>query len=123
MEASKKYMQENGYNNRISFNDLSSHTVKLLKEKEDTIPDGKGGTVKGMKYLVEEAGEAKEIFTGSIGLIAKLANCEAGDVVTIKMGKANNKSFYTVTKADGSVVGEDDDQIADDVVAPEQANW
>ena len=68
MDASKKYMEKNGFGDRISFNDLSAHTVKLLKEKEDTIPDGKGGTVSGIKYLVEENGKQKTIFTGSIGL-------------------------------------------------------
>lgn len=101
MDASKKYMAENAkeYGDRISFKDDGPiHTVKILKDKEDTIPDGQGGKVKGMKYLVEEDGVQKTIFTGSIGLVSKLAKCNAGDVVTIKLGTANNKSFYTVTK-------------------------
>ena len=75
MDNSKKYMAENGIGSRISFADGTAHTVKLLKDKEDSIPDGKGGTVKGMKYLVEEGKEQKTIFTGSVGLIAKLAAC------------------------------------------------
>ncbi len=104
MDASKDYMKKNGIGARISFNDGSAHTVKLLKDKEDMIPDGKGGNVTGMKYLVEENGEQKTIFTGSVGLIAKLSECNEGDVVTIQMGKANNKSFYKVTK-DGAEVG------------------
>lgn len=107
MEASKKWVEENG-GDRISFNDLLSHTIKLLKDKSDTIPDGMGGTVSGMKYLVEEDRKQKTIFTKSIGLISKLANCEIGDVVTVKMGKANNKSFYTVTKEGAPVVSPSD---------------
>lgn len=125
MQNSEKYMKENGMQDRISFNDLSSHTVKLLKDKEDTIPDGKGGQVKGMKYLVEEDGIQKTIFTGSIGLVSKLSKCQEGDIVTIKMGKANNKSFYTVTKVDGTEVKDADEQtpVGDDEIAPAEASW
>lgn len=118
MEASEKYMKDNGFNDRISFNDLSAHTVKLLADKEDTIPDGKGGTVGGMKYLVEEEGVKKTIFTGSIGLISKLAKCQVGDTVTIKMGKANNKSFYTVTKDGAEVKEAGEETPVDDSEAP-----
>ena len=121
MEQSKQWMKEGGYSNRISFNDLSAHTVKLVKDKVDSIPDGKGGMVKGMKYLVEENGEQKTIFTGSVGLVSKLAECSEGDVVTIQMKKANNKSYYTVTKA-GQEVGESA-PIGDDEVAPEDPQW
>lgn len=121
LEASKAWMKEGGYDNRISFNDGSAHTVKIIKDKEDSIPDGHGGTVKGMKYLVEEDGEQKTIFTGSIGLVSKMALCDYGDVVTIQMKKANNKSFYTVTKA-GEEVGEDA-QIGDNDVAPADPQW
>jgi len=122
MEASKNYMKEGGFDNRISFNDGSVHTIKLLKDKEDTIPDGKGGSIKGMKYLVEENGEQKTIFTGSIGLIGKLAICSVNDVVTVQMKKANNKSFYIVTKAGGEEVGESL-QVADDEETPTQPSW
>ena len=101
MQNSKQWMKESGYGNKISFKYGSAHTVKLLKDKVDTIPDGRGGTINGMKYLVEE----KTIFTGSVGLISKLVECEEGDVVNIQMKSINNKSFYTVTKA-GQEVGE-----------------
>jgi len=121
MEESKKWMKEGGYGNRISFKDNLAHTVKLIKDKVDTIPDGHGGTIKGMKYLVEEDQEQKTIFTGSVGLISKLALCEAGDVVVIQMKIANNKSFYTVTKA-GAEIGEET-PIADDEEAPEEVSW
>jgi 3-hydroxymyristoyl/3-hydroxydecanoyl-(acyl carrier protein) dehydratase len=121
MQSSKEWMKESGYNDRISFNDLQAHTVELVKDKQDEIPDGRGGIVKGMKYLVKEDGVEKTIFTGSIGLISKLAVCEPGDVVTIQMKKANNKSFYTVTKA-GAEVGEAT-PVADDEEAPEAAQW
>lgn len=122
MDESKKWMKESGYDARISFSDLAAHTVKLMKDKVDQIPDGKGGFIKGMKYLVEEDGEQKTIFTGSVGLVSKLALCAVGDVVTIKMGKANNKSFYTVKKADGEEVGEKA-PVGDDEAAPEDAEW
>lgn len=105
MEASKKYMEVNGFGDRISFADMKPHTIKLLKDKEDSIPDGKGGQITGMKYLVEEGGVQKTIFTGSIGLVSKLAECAEGDVVTVVMKKANNKSFYVVVKADGGEIG------------------
>lgn len=122
MDASKNWVKNNG-GNRISFNDGSAHTVKLLKDKEDTIPDGKGGKVSGMKYLVEEDGEQKTIFTGSIGLISKLAACNTGDTVTIKMGKANNKSFYTVTR-DGAEVGTPEEtEVAPEVASETDVQW
>ena len=118
MENSKKYLEENGYDDRISFNDGKAHTVKLLKDKEGTIPDGKGGTVKGMKYLVEEDGKQKSFFTGSLGLVSKLAMCSDNDVVTIKMGKANNKSYYTVIKQGGEEVKVADSPELDGEDAP-----
>lgn len=121
MDASKKWMEEGGYSNRISFKDNLAHTVKLLKDKVDTIPDGHGGSVKGMKYLVEENGEQKTIFTGSVGLVSKLALCAPGDVVIIQMKVANNKSFYTVTKA-GAEVGEEV-PIDDNEEAPDEVEW
>ena len=98
MDASKKYMEANGYNDRISFADGAVHTFKVLKDKEDSIPDATspGGRKHGMKYLVDEAGVQKEIFTGSIGLISKLAKVEPGTLVTVNMFKANNKSYYKV---------------------------
>lgn len=122
MDVSKAYMQKNGYNDRISFQDGSAHTFKILKEKEDTIPDAtaEGGRKHGMKYLVVEDGVEKEIFTGSIGLISKLAKLELGATVTAQMKKANNKSYYVVT-ADGQEVLDDDGipTIGDDDVPPD----
>jgi hypothetical protein len=132
MEASKAYMKKNGFGDRISFSDLSAHTVKLIDEKEDSIPDTRGGTIAGMKYLVEENGEKKTIFTGSIGLITKLAQCNKGDTVTIKMSKANNKSFYVVKRGDEEIgvkeVSEDMPTIypgdaPDTAMNPEEISW
>lgn len=123
MEASKKYTKENG-GLRISFSDGSAHTVKLIKDKLDNIPDGKGGTISGMKYLVEEDGEQKTIFTGSIGLVSKLAACNEGDVVTIQMKKANNKSFFVVTKAGEEILEEGElPVISDDEEVPMEPKW
>lgn len=118
MKASQDFMKDNGMTDRISFADGSSHTVKLIKDKIDSIPDGKGGQIKGMKYQVEEDGVIKTIFTGSIGLVSKLAKCEEGNIVTIKMGKANNKSFYTVNKVDADGKGE---EIKDETAATTEA--
>ena len=69
MENSKEWMKENGFAAKISFSDGTAHTVKLISDKKDSIPDGSGGKVEGMMYKVEEAGEEKTIFTGSVGLI------------------------------------------------------
>lgn len=126
MESSKQYMKDNGILTRISFADGAAHTVKLIKDKVDSIPGGPNGAqVEGMKYLVEENGEQKSFFSGSVGLISKLALCEEGEVVTIQMKKANNKSFYSVTKEGGEEIVADDDeeQIADDEEAPVKPGW
>ena len=127
MQASKQWVKDSGYNDRISFNDLSAHTVTLLKDRVDSIPDGKGGQIKGMKYLVKEGDTEKTIFTGSIGLVSKLAMCNENDVVTIQMYKANNKSYYKVTKTDGSELKTADEEanpvISDGETPPEKADW
>ena len=126
MDASKKYMEQNGFNDRISFQDGAAHTFKVLKDKEDSIPDATspGGRKHGMKYQVEEEGVTKEIFTGSIGLISKLAKVEPGTTVTVQMKKANNKSFYTVL-VDGQEVLEEgaEHTIGDEEKAPEETGW
>lgn len=126
MEASKKWMEKNSYNDRISFQDGLAHTFKVLKDKEDSIPDAnsQGGRKHGMKYLVEEDGVQKEIFTGSIGLISKLAKIEAGAVVTAQMKKANNKSYYVVS-ANGAEILEEGEisPIADDEQPTKDVDW
>lgn len=88
MDNSKKYLEKNNTNQYISFKDGEAHTVKLMDDKEDTMPDrfGKeGGTINGMKYLVEENGIKKTFFTSSIGLISKLSEFEKGSTITIQM--------------------------------------
>lgn len=128
MQSSKDYMKENGMGTRISFADGSTHTVKLLKDRVNTIKVN-GEDVKGMEYKVEENGEEKTIFTGSIGLISKLAVCEVGDVVTINMYKANNKSYYKVVKVGGAEIKagtEEEDAPGADVndrQPPASAEW
>lgn len=123
MDASKKWMKDNGFMNKISFQDGAAHTVKILKDKEDSLPDG----TKGMKYLVEEDGEQKTIFTTSVGLVGKLSLCNEGDVVTIQMKKANNKSFYTVLKGDGEELQTPDEvgeiQVGDDDEPEKEPGW
>ena len=120
MDASKAYMKENQILPRISFADGKAHTMKLIRDKVDNIPDGKGGNVQGMKYLVEEGGEQKTIFTGSIGLISKLAACEPNDVVTIQMKKANNKSFFVASRNGEEIVNEDEAEVVADDEQPDQ---
>ena len=124
MEAAKEFMKSHGIRPRISFSDGAPHTVTLKDSKADTIPDPVKGNVEGLKVLVDEDGEEKEFFTGSIGLISKLAMCDAGSTVTIQMKKANNKSYFVVTK-DGAEVLEDGEMsvIGDDESAPEQPGW
>lgn len=118
-------MKDNGILPRISFNDGAPHTVKLVKDKVDKIPDGKGGTVDGMKFMVEEGGESKTFFTGSVGLISKLASVEEGTTVTIQMKKANNKSYFVVTTADGNEVKSEDEGeiVADDETVSSKTSW
>ena len=126
MEASKEFMKVNGIGARISFADGAEHTIKLLKDKQDSIPDAnsEGGRKEGMKYLVEENGEQKTIFTGSIGLIGKLSECNPGDVVAVQMYKANNKSYYRVSKGGKEVKADgEEDIIADGEQAPAQTDW
>lgn len=128
MDVSKAYMEKNGYNDRISFADGAVHTFKVLKEKEDSIPDvtSPGGRKTGMKYLVDEDGVQKEIFTGSIGLISKMAKIAIGTVVTANMYKANNKSYYKVEVDGAEVVAEGEEHVIGDeeqAPAPEEAGW
>ena len=129
MDASKKYMEQNGYNDRISFADGATHTFNVMKDKEDSIPDATspGGRKHGMKYLVDEGGVQKEIFTGSIGLISKLAKVEPGTAVTVNMFKANNKSYYKVL-VDGQEIKDEMEEtvIGDNETAPvneEEMGW
>ena len=125
MEASKKYMEANGIGARISFADGALHTIKLIKDKEDSIPDpnSPGGRKTGMKYLVEENGEQKTIFTGSVGLIAKLSECNEGDTVSVQMKKANNKSFYTVSKDGAEVTTGDESEEEQNASTGTEATW
>ncbi len=118
-------MKQNGYGDRISFANGDKFTVTLLKDKVDTIPDGKGGNVSGMKFLVMHDGVQKSFFTGSIGLISKLAVCEEGDEVTINMYKANNKSYYNVLKGGQEIKADDEDDapVPDGAKASAQVDW
>lgn len=122
MDASKKFLNDNKILPRISFKDGKIHTVKIIKDKEETIPDGRGGTASGIKYLVEENGVQTTIFTSSAGLIAKLAMCESGDVVSIEMKTANNKSFFVVTK-DGQKVVDDHEAEGEEEQGTEAPAW
>ena len=102
MDASKEYLKNNDIVPRISFKDSPKHTVKLVKDKIDTIMDDKGQKVDGVKYLVEESGDKKTFFTSSDSLIQKLSDVSAGTEVTIEMKSkktdAGFRTYFTVTR-------------------------
>lgn len=105
MKGAKEYLKVNDIMPRISFKEKPLHVVKLLNSKQDTLPDGKGGVVSGLKVLVEEDGEKKTFFTSSAALITRLAEFEEDDVVTIELkSKKSEKGFisvYEITKGSG----------------------
>lgn len=105
MENSKQFLHDNNILARISFKDGQAHTVKLVKDKIDQIPDdqNKGRMIDGVKYMVTENGEPKTFFTSSVGLIQKLAECKEEAEVTIQMkskkGPKGYISFFEVREA------------------------
>ena len=101
MENTKKYIEtaqkESGDMGYISFKDGVAHTLKVLKDKEDTMPDkynAGGGTVKGMKYLVEENGVQKTFFTSSLALMSKLVDIPYGEEITIQLKRTNKQTKH-----------------------------
>ncbi len=132
MEASKQFLKDNNISQFISFQDGLPHTVKLMKDKVDSMPDRfgeNGGKIQGMKYLVQEGGEQKTFFTTSIGLISKLAEFESGSVVTIQMKKkkvnGQPQSYFLVSE--GTAISDTDeaeeDVIGDDEEVPVDPTW
>lgn len=102
MEKSKKFIESAGYVPYISFKKTPRQTFKIISEKEDTITDVDGSLKQGMSYLVEfDGGNRKKFFTGSLGLIAKLAELPLGSNVTIELKRKSFagkiKSFYEVS--------------------------
>ena len=102
MEISKQFLNDSNWVPRISFKKTPVATVKLLDEKIDKIMTDDGET-QGVKYLVEENGEKKSFFTGSMPLIQALSEYNKGDVVTIKMKSIKGRdgtfrSQFVVTK-------------------------
>lgn len=85
MQNSKEYLVNHQVRPFISFKDGKSHTVRLLKDKIDTLKDNQGNVKEGVKYLVMEGDTEKTFFTGSIALISKLAEYNEGDEVTIEL--------------------------------------
>lgn len=103
MQQSKDYLTNHKIRPFISFKDGKAHTVRLLKDKIDTLKDNQGVVKEGVKYLVVEGDTEKTFFTGSIALISKLAEYEEGDEVTIelKSRKAENgewRSYFEVSQ-------------------------
>ena len=118
MKNSKQYLKDKEIMQRISFKKEPKHTVKLLEDKLDTIPDGKGGEISGMKYLVEENGVQKSIFTSSNSLIEQLSDLDEGTVVTVEMKSKNVDgkfiSYYEVVKGEINMVGDDTETVKDE---------
>ena len=86
MQASKEFLKNNNIRPRISFKDGEPRTATLIKDEPDSFFDEQTKkTVNGVRYLVKEKGEEKTFFTGSIGLIQKLSEFNAGDEVVIQM--------------------------------------
>jgi len=129
MDAAKKFMTDNP-SQFISFGDGLPRTVKLMKDKEDTMPDmnNKGQNVTGVKFLVEtEDGTQKTFFTTSFALIGKLAGFAPGTIVTIQQKKMSVggqfRTTYIVSQG-ASIKSEDDgSEVGDDEVPSTETTW
>ena len=112
MNASKDYLKQNEIMPRISFKEKPRRVLTLLEDKLDTITDDDGKKIEGVKYLVEENGEKKTFFTGSVGLIQKLSEFEKGTEVVIelksKKGEKGWISFFEAKKFDSAHTVEDE---------------
>ena len=104
MQNSKDYLKNHNVVPFISFKESPKHKVKLLSDEIGKIKDKQGVEVDGVHYSVEEAGTEKKFFTSSIGLIQRLAECEADETVTIEMkskkGEKGWQSYFVVTRHD-----------------------
>lgn len=101
MDQSKEYLKKNNIRPRISFKDGNPHTLRIVKDKIDSVQDDMGKQVEGIRYLVEEGGEQKTFFTASVGLIEKLAQVAEGTEVVVQMKRKKSdgggyKSFFEV---------------------------
>lgn len=112
MEESKKFLKKMGIVPFLSFKDGESHTVKLLKDKIDTLIDSKTGEEKtGIRYLVEKNGEIMSFFTTSPSLISKLSTIEPNEVINIQMKSIKTaegfRNKYLVNKVGEKNTSED----------------
>lgn len=122
MNASKDFMKENGIFPKISFKDRQVHTVKLLRDKKEKITDNNGKEIEGIKYLVEEDGEQKTIFTSSTSLISQLSQRVEGDIVSIEMKSRKGddgqyKSYFEVSGGNIQRDGDNNQNLEDEVNA------
>lgn len=119
MDIAKNFLKKHNIVPTISFKDGKAHTLKILNAKEDSLTDDTGKVIEGMAFLVEEDGEHKRFFTGSISLISKLANVELNDVVEIQMKKKKTdkgyKSYFSVKKGQSEVEEVSEDLSDDDI--------
>lgn len=102
MEASKEftktYSETSGHRPFLSFSDMQPHTLTLVKDKRDRMADPNDASkmTDGVRFVVIEGSTEKEFFTSSIGLIQKLADRNAGDVVVVQMTKSKtDRGFRT----------------------------
>ena len=106
MKASKEYLEEKGYLQRISFQKTPIVKVKLISDEKRVIKDSSGEEVEGVAYKVLQGGEEKEIFTASLSLIQQLVDLEENDFVQISMKrkKTNDgvRTFFEVEKIEES---------------------
>jgi len=130
-EFARNYAETSGKRPFMSFGDMQPHTVKLISDERAEIDDANnpGEKVQGVRFVVQADGIDQEFFTGSIGLIQKLASCNVGDVVTIKQVKGKNakgafRTSYEVKRGeDGGEVKTESEQMAADPEAPAKPNW
>ena len=110
MQYSKEFLKTHQILPRISFKDRQPHTVKLVKDKLETVNSDKGPK-DGVRYLVEENGEPKSFLTCSPNLISTLSSFEPGDIVTIQLqSKKSNGTLISVFKVEKEGIGSVDDQ-------------
>ena len=122
MENSKKFLSahSNEGGDFLKWDKKAGITVKLIADKETKVKTfGSEAREDGMAYLFEFEGEQKKYETTAYTLISKLALCEPGDVVTIKLVQNGAKSSYEVTK-EGQKIGSEE-EVSGEV--SEEASW
>ena len=128
MNISREFLKDKKFMPKISFKKSPIHIVKILQEKKETVRTD-DGPVDGIKYLVEEEGIQKTIFTGSLSLIEQLSNFNLGETVKISMktipgNDGKYRSSYEVLPTQMNVptpsIGERGEVTLDDDINPDE---